>query len=252
MNFKDKVVFIPGAGAGIGRVTAVMFAQHGAKVIINALGSKRGTETLYLVRSEGVEGIFVQGDVSVEEDVVRILGQALDKFSRIDILVNNAGIVIPGRVDNSSLEDFQKMMAVNVQGTFLTSKYVIKEMKKQGGGTIVNVASVAGLKGHKDRALYSASKGAIVALTKSMATDYVKDNIRVNCVCPGTTLTPALEEKIRNAEDPKAMEDAFVSRQPMGRLGKPEEIAYSILFACSEEVAFMNGSIITIDGGMTM
>lgn len=252
MDFKDKVVFITGAGAGIGRATAVLYAKKGAKVIVNAVGNKRGLETLVLVREEGAEGIFVQGDVSEEREVKRMVEEAIARFGRIDILVNNAGVAIPGRVDTMSLEDFQKMMAINVQGTFLMSKYVIKEMQKQGGGTIVNVASVAALKGHKDRALYSASKGAIVALTKSMATDHVKENIRVNCVCPGTTLTPALEEKIRNAEDPKAMEEMFVSRQPIGRLAKPEEIAYSILFASSDEAAFMNGSILTIDGGMSM
>lgn len=252
MNFEDKVVLVTGAGVGIGRATAIMFAQKGAKVVINALGKERGSKTLDEIKSLGADAIFVQGDVSDENDVKNIVQEAVNQFGRLDILINNAGIATPGTVDNMSLEEFQRMMAVNVQGTFLTSKYVIKEMKKQGGGTIVNVSSVAALKGHKDRALYSASKGAIVSLTKSMATDYVNDNIRVNCVCPGTTLTPALEEKIRTAEDPELMEKQFKSRQPIGRLGKPEEIAYSILFASSDEAAFMNGSIITIDGGMSM
>lgn len=143
-------------------------------------------------------------------------------------------------------------MDVNVKGTFLMSKYVIPYMKKQGGGVIVNIGSVAALKGHIDRAVYSASKGAIVALSRSMAADYVKDNIRVNVICPGTTYTPAIDEKIRTAEDPEAMEATFVGRQPMGRLGRVEEIAHAVLFAACEEAAYMTGSVIVIDGGMTM
>ncbi|GAB2724452.1 SDR family NAD(P)-dependent oxidoreductase [Paenibacillus thermoaerophilus] len=252
MNFSNKAVLVTGAGAGIGRATAVLFAEKGAKVAVNALTPNRGAETLELVRKAGAEGIFVQGDVSVAADAERIVRETVDAFGRIDILVNNAGIVLPGRVDNMSEEDFDRTMRVNVKGTFLISKYAVRQMKKQGGGVIVNNASVAALKGHTDRSAYSASKGAIVSLTKAMAADYVKDNIRVNCVCPGTTYTPAIEDKIRTADDPEAMSAAFVARQPMGRLGKAEEIAYAILFACCDEAAYMNGSIIPIDGGMTI
>lgn len=252
MNFQNKVVLITGAGAGIGRSTAVLFAEKGARVALNALGSARGEETLERVKKAGAKGIFIQGDVSKAADVKRMVEKTVDAFGRIDILVNNAGIVLPGRVDNMSEEALDQTMAVNIKGTFLTSKYVVREMKKQGGGVIVNIGSVAALKGHVDRSAYAASKGAVVALTKSMAADYLQDHIRVNCVCPGTTRTPAIEEKIRTADDPQEMEAAFVARQPMGRLGDPEEIAHSILFACCDEAGFMNGSIITIDGGMTM
>jgi NAD(P)-dependent dehydrogenase (short-subunit alcohol dehydrogenase family) len=132
------------------------------------------------------------------------------------------------------------------------SKYAIPVMQKQGGGVIVNTGSVAALKGHVDRGAYCASKGAVVALSRAMAADYVKDNIRVNCVCPGTTYTPAIEEKIRTASNPAAMEAAFVGRQPMGRLGRVEEIAQAIAFAACDEAGYMTGSVIVIDGGMTM
>lgn len=252
MNFKNKVVVITGAGIGIGRATAIAFAQNGATVVVNSRTASQGEETLRMIREAGGQGLYVQGDVSKAADAERIVRQTVETFGRLDILVNNAGIVLPGRVDNMSEEDFDRTMEVNVKGTFLMSKFAVKVMLEQGGGVIVHNGSVAALKGHVDRSAYSASKGAVVALTKSMAADYVKNGIRVNCVCPGTTYTPAIEEKIRTAPDPKAMEAMFTARQPMGRLGRAEEIAQAILFAASDEAGFMTGSIITIDGGMTM
>lgn len=255
MDFSNKVVLITGAGSGIGRAAAVLFARNGAKVAVNALAKDRaqsGEITVELVKEAGSEGSFIQGDVSKAEDALRIVQETVKAFGRIDILVNNAGIVIPGRVDDMPEEAFDKTMAVNVKGTFLMCKYTVPQMKERGGGVIVNNASVAALKGHTDRSAYCASKGAVLSLTRAMAADYIKDNIRVNCVCPGTTYTPAIEEKIRTAQDPEAMKAAFVSRQPMGRLGKVEEIAHAMLFACCDEAAYMNGSVLTIDGGMSM
>ena len=251
MNFQGKSVLITGAGKGIGREAALLFAEKGAKVAVNSR-SRSGEETLEALKRAGAEGIFIQGDVSRRADAERMVSETVRAFGRLNILVNNAGIVLPGRVDDTSEEDFDRTMLVNVKGTFLVSKYAVMAMKKQGGGVIVHVGSVAALKGHVNRSAYSASKGAVVALTKAMAADYVKDNIRVNCVCPGTTHTPAIEEKIRTAPDPEAMRAMFVARQPMGRLGTVEEIAHAILFACCDEAAFMTGSIIPIDGGMTM
>ncbi|MEW9033807.1 MAG: SDR family NAD(P)-dependent oxidoreductase [Planifilum fimeticola] len=251
MNFQGKSVLITGAGKGIGRQAALLFAEKGAKVAVNSR-SRSGEETLEALKRAGAEGIFIQGDVSRRADAERMVSETVRAFGRLNILVNNAGIVLPGRVDDTSEEDFDRTMLVNVKGTFLVSKYAVMAMKKKGGGVIVHVGSVAALKGHVNRSAYSASKGAVVALTKAMAADHVKDNIRVNCVCPGTTHTPAIEEKIRTAPDPEAMRAMFVSRQPMGRLGTVEEIAHAILFACCDEAAFMTGSIIPIDGGMTM
>jgi meso-butanediol dehydrogenase/(S,S)-butanediol dehydrogenase/diacetyl reductase len=140
-------------------------------------------------------------------------------------------------------------MRINVKGTFLVSKFAVREMLKSGGGVIVNNASVAALKGIPDRSAYSASKGAVVSLTRAMAIDYIKDRIRINCVCPGTTETPALEEIMQSSGDPRAAKEAFIARQPIGRLGKDEEIAQAMLFACADETAYMTGSIIAIDGG---
>ena len=249
MNFSNKVVLITGSGSGIGRATAVSFAQGGAKVVVNDLIPERGEETLDLVKKKGSEGVFIECDISVAADAERMIKEIIKVFGKIDILVNNAGIIVPGRVDNIAEEDIDRALKVNVKGVFLVSKYAVLEMKKAGGGVIVNIASVAALKGIADRSAYSASKGAVLALTRAMATDYIKDNIRVNCVCPGTTYTPALEERMRALPDPEAARVAFIARQPMGRLGKEEEIAQAILFAACDEASYMNGSIISIDGG---
>ena len=198
------------------------------------------------------QGIYIQGDVSITADARRIVEETVKAFGRIDILVNNAGIVLPGRVDNISEEDWDRTIAVNLKGVYLVSKYTIPEMRKIGGGVIVHNASVVAIKGVKERGAYTASKGGVLALTKAMAADYLSENIRVNCVCPGTTYTPSLERRIQAFADPEKARVDFIARQPMGRLGKDEEIAAAILFAASDEAAFMTGANIAIDGGMTI
>lgn len=255
MNFEEKVVLITGATRGIGKAIALLFAKSGAKVIVNARKSDKdeaGCSIVDKIRDLGGEAVFVPGDVSDVKSAESIIEKGIEAFGKIDILVNNAGVVIPGNLESTSEEEFDLTMDINVKGTFFMSKFVLPHMKKQGGGVIVNMGSVAALKGHVDRAAYCASKGAVVALSRAMAADYVKDNIRVNVVCPGTTYTPAIKEKIATAEDPAAMEATFIGRQPMGRLGRVEEIAHAVLFAASDEAAYMTGSIIVVDGGMTM
>jgi NAD(P)-dependent dehydrogenase (short-subunit alcohol dehydrogenase family) len=252
MRFGGKVVLITGAGVGIGRAVAVRFSKEGAKVAVNSLTPSNGMETLRLLTKAGGEGIYIQGDVSKDADAERMVGETVKMFGRIDILVNNAGIVIPGRVDNTSGEDWDRTLAVNLKGPFLVAKHAIGEMRRIGGGVIVNNASVVALKGVKDRAAYTASKAGLWGLTKAMAADYLADGIRVNCVCPGTTDTPSLERRIQAFADPERAKADFIARQPMGRLGTDEEIAAAILFAASDEAAFMNGATIAIDGGMTI
>ena len=252
MRFRGKVVLITGAGVGIGRAAAVRFGKEGAKVAINSLTPTNGQETLRLLQAARGQGIYIQGDVSITADARRIVEETVKAFGRIDILVNNAGIVLPGRVDNISEEDWDRTIAVNLKGVYLVSKYTIPEMRKIGGGVIVLNASVVAIKGVKDRGAYTASKGGVLALTKAMAADYLSENIRVNCVCPGTTYTPSLERRIQAFADPEKARVDFIARQPMGRLGKDEEIAAAILFAASDEAAFMTGANIAIDGGMTI
>ncbi|MDH4268364.1 MAG: glucose 1-dehydrogenase [Deltaproteobacteria bacterium] len=252
MRFQRKVVLITGAGVGIGRAAAVRFGQEGAKVAINSLTPAHGRETLRLLQEAGGQGIYIQGDVSLAADARRMVEETIKAFGRIDILVNNAGIVLPGRVDNISEEDWDRTIAVNLKGVYLVSKYTVPEMRKIGGGVIVLNASVVAIKGVKERGAYTASKGGVLALTKAMAADYLSENIRVNCVCPGTTYTPSLERRIQAFADPEKARVDFIARQPMGRLGKDEEIAAAILFAAADEAAFMTGANIAIDGGMTI
>jgi NAD(P)-dependent dehydrogenase (short-subunit alcohol dehydrogenase family) len=251
-RFEKKVVLITGAGVGIGRAAAVRFAKEGAKVAVNSVTPANGGETLRLVQAAGGAGIYIQGDVSKDADARRMVEETVKAFGRIDVLVNNAGIVLPGRIDNTSEEDWDRTMAVNLKGPFLVSRHAIPEMQKAGGGVIVNTSSVVALKGVKERAAYTASKGGLLALTKAMAADYIGDKIRVNAVCPGTTYTPSLERRIQAFADPEKARADFIARQPMGRLGTDEEIASAILFAAADESGFLNGAGIAIDGGMTI
>ena len=251
-RFEGKAILITGAGVGIGRAAAVRFAEEGGRVAVNSLTPANGQETLRLLESAGGKGIYIQGDVSRDVDARRMVDETVRAFGRIDVLVNNAGIVLPGRVDNTPEGDWDRTMAVNLKGPFLVSKYAIPKMRDSGGGVIVHTSSIVATKGVKDRAAYSASKGGLLALTKAMAADHLADKIRVNCVCPGTTDTPSLARRIQAFADPEKARADFIARQPMGRLGTDEEIAAAILFAASDEAAFMNGASISIDGGMSI
>lgn len=252
MNFKDKVVLITGAGAGIGRETALQYAANGAKVVVNAIGNERGKETAELIAQQGGEAIFIQGDISKKDVVATIFQRAIAEYGRIDIVVNNAAVVAAGTIETTTEEDIDRTLAVNIKGAYIVSQYAAKQMREQGGGVIVHVGSVAAIKGHHDRSIYTASKGALLALTKSMALELVDANIRVNCVSPGTTYTDGVHHRIESAEDPEALKSMYLARQPMNRLAKPEEIAHSILFASCDEAGFMNGSNIVIDGGTSL
>ena len=251
MRFKDKVVLITGASVGIGQCAAMLFAQEGAKLVVNSK-STRGEAVSKQIKDAGGQAIFVQGRVEDPADAQGVVEKAVETFNRLDILVNNAGIVLPGRIDNTPIEDWDETMAVNVRGVFLVSKFAAQQMLEQGRGVIIHNASVAGVKGLKDRASYSASKGAIVALTKAMAADYVDKNIRVNCVNPGTTLTPSLQDRINAFDNPDEAKKMFIARQPIGRLGEPDEIAKAIVYLASDDASFVTGAILNVDGGLTI
>ncbi len=251
MKLENKVALITGASMGIGHSTAVLFAREGAKVAVNSQ-STRGQAVVDQIKASGGESIFVQGKVEDPKSAQAMVDKTVEAFGRLDILFNNAGIVLPGRVDNTTVEDFDRMVAVNVRGVFLVSKFAAQQMLKQGGGVIIHNASIAAVKGLKERLGYSASKGAVWAMTKAMAIDYIRDNIRVNCINPGTTLTPSLEERIAAFDDPQAARQNFIDRQPIGRLGKPEEIAAAVLHLASDEAAFTTGQTLNVDGGLTI
>jgi len=248
MKLEGKVSVITGAGAGIGEATAILFAKEGSKVCCNSL-SASSLKVVNTIKRSGGDAIFIQGDVSKEEDAKTIIIKTIEKYGKIDILFNNAGIVLPGRIDNISTEDWDKTMAVNVRGIYLISKYAIPYLKKTKG-TIINNASSVALKGVKERAAYTASKGAVLSMTRAMAMDYIEDRIRVNCICPGTTDTSSLAKRLAKFDDPEEARLQFIARQPLGRLGKTEEIAKGVLFLVLNE--FCTGISLSVDGGMTI
>jgi NAD(P)-dependent dehydrogenase (short-subunit alcohol dehydrogenase family) len=248
MKLKGKVAVITGAGAGIGKASALLFAREGAKLCVNAQ-SNSAAETAQSIKKDGGEAIFVQGDVSKPETAEKILTETIRTFKKIDILFNNAGIVIPGRIDNTTLADWDRTFEVNVRSVFLVTKACLPELRKTKGVIIHNASAVV-LKGVKERAAYTASKGAIYALTKAMAADYISYGIRVNCICPGTTDTPSLGKRIAQFDDPKKAREDLIARQPMGRFGTPEEMSEAVLYLATAE--FCTGISLAVDGGMSI
>ena len=248
MKLEGKTAIVTGAGAGIGEATAILFAQNGANVVCTDI-SDSGLRVASTIQSMEHKAIFVKGDISEVKSTEQIVSEAIDMYGQLDILVNNAGIVIPGRVDNTSPEDWDRTMAVNVRGVYLLSKFAIPHLRKTQG-VIINVASAVALMGAKDRASYTASKGALVSLTRAMAVDYMEDKIRVNCICPGTTDTPSLKDRIAKFPDPEAVRKQFIERQPLRRFGRPEEIAEGILYLAEAE--FCSGTCLSVDGGMAI
>ncbi|MFW9951408.1 MAG: SDR family NAD(P)-dependent oxidoreductase [Candidatus Thorarchaeota archaeon] len=248
MKLKGKVALITGAGAGIGKATAILLAKEGAKVCCNSV-SDSAQKVVEIIKEDGGDALFIQADVSNEISVKKMVDITIETYGRLDILFNNAGIVLPGSVDTTSTEDWEKTMAINVRGVYLVSKYAIPHLKKTRG-TIINNSSSVAIKGVENRAAYTASKGAVLSMTRAMAADYLKDHIRVNAICPGTTDTPSLEERLSKYDDPQKARKEFIDRQKMGRLGRPEEIAEGVLFLILNE--FCTGISLSVDGGMTM
>jgi NAD(P)-dependent dehydrogenase (short-subunit alcohol dehydrogenase family) len=246
MKLEGKVAVITGAGAGIGEATAILFAGEGAKVVLSDIVPCKGVDE---IKASGGEAIYVKCDVSKEGDAKRLIDETVARFGRLDILHNNAGIVVAGSVETSALADFEKTMEVNVRGTWLCSFYAIPHLKKTKG-VIINCSSSVAIKGVANRAAYSASKGAIYSLTKAMAMDHVSDGIRVNAILPGTTDTPSLAVRLAQTGDAERARKQITARQPMGRLGRAEEIAEGILLLASNE--FCTGTCLSIDGGMTV
>lgn len=243
LRFKGKTVLITGAGSGIGRVTAGLFAKEGAKVIAVDIDPNGGKETVSMIKKEGGEAAFAKADVTKSDDVKQMVDFALKKYGRIDVLFNNAGIELYGkyRLEDTSEEDWDTVLNVNLKGAFLCSKYVIPEMIKQGGGVIVNNASIDGLYSFPSpNASYCASKGGLVLLSKTMARNYAPHNIRVNCICPGPVATGMTKPT-----------SVMLNQTPIHRIGKPEEIANVVVFLASDDSSFMVGSTVVIDGGQT-
>jgi NAD(P)-dependent dehydrogenase (short-subunit alcohol dehydrogenase family) len=246
-----KTALITGAGSGIGRAMALLFATEGAAIGTFDLDPNASRSTADEITSAGGGSLALDGDVSRSEDVQRALGAFFEHFGSMNILCNIAGIGSTQTVVDTDEDLWDRVQAVNVRGTYLTCKYSIPRMVANGGGTIINMSSVAGLVGLKNRAAYCAAKGAVLTLTKAIAIDHVSEGIRCNCLCPGTVDSPWVGRLLAGTDDPEAARAALVARQPMGRLGLPEEIAQSALYLASDHAAFVTGSALVIDGGLT-
>ncbi|WCR43575.1 SDR family oxidoreductase [Stutzerimonas stutzeri] len=249
MTFSGQVALVTGAAAGIGRATALAFAQQGLKVVladIDEAGIRDGAET---IRAAGGEAIAVRCDVTRDEQVKELIEQTLAQFGRLDYAFNNAGIEIEhGRLAEGSEAEFDAIMGVNVKGVWLCMKHQLPVMLAQGGGAIVNTASVAGLGAAPKMSIYAASKHAVIGLTKSAAIEYAKKQIRVNAVCPAVIDTDMFRRAYE--ADPRKAEFA-AAMHPVGRIGKEEEIAAAVLYLCSDGAAFTTGHALAVDGGAT-
>ena len=246
-DLQGKVAVITGGTSGIGRDTAVLFAEAGAKVVVAGRREAEGNETVDLIRQAGGVGLFVQTDVSKARDIEALVRRSVEKFGRVDTAFNNAGIEGNWRpIVDQSEEEWDHVININLKGVWLCVKHEIQQMLKQGGGgTIVNMSSVAGLMGAPAAAPYCASKHGVIGLTRTAALEYAKQKIRVNAVCPAVIETP-MEQRLFG--EPEAHKYAL-SMHPIGRLGTPREIAEAVLWLCSEKSSFMTGHYIVLDGG---
>jgi NAD(P)-dependent dehydrogenase (short-subunit alcohol dehydrogenase family) len=253
MRLKDKVAIITGAGAGIGREIAQLFALEGAKVVVAEINEHSGLETVANIQKKGGEAIFCQTNIAVEEEVKKMSTAAISAFGRINILVNNAAAFVFGKVEEVSSEDWAKVLNTNVIGYANCVKEVLPAMREAGGGSIINMASVSSFIAQPAFIPYNASKGAILQMTRCLAMDLAPDKIRVNAVCPGAIKTEATKKHIESLGlvEEQAYID-FGQDALMKRMGLPMEVAYGVLFLASDEASFITGEHLVIDGGATI
>jgi NAD(P)-dependent dehydrogenase (short-subunit alcohol dehydrogenase family) len=253
MRLQDKVAIITGAGSGQGKAAAKIFANEGAIVIIAEWNEENGKQVEEEILATGQQALFIKTDVSNEENIIALVEEIMTRYGKVDVVFNNAGIGFSSsskfkmdRLTDTPLQDWNHILAINLNGVYLLSKYVLPIMKKQNGGSIINNSSLNGIIGVPGADAYTASKGAVVALTRVMAVDYGKFNIRVNCICPGAIDTPMIADVLKN----EAFSAAFTSN-PLRRVGKPEEVANAALFLASDESSYVTGLIMPVDGGVS-
>jgi NAD(P)-dependent dehydrogenase (short-subunit alcohol dehydrogenase family) len=250
-RLQDKVAIVTGGSVGIGQATAVLFAEEGAKVVISNPSEPAGEECAAQIRANGGEAIFVQTDISKEDDARNVCDEAVRTFGRLDVLVNNGAVFILKGIE-ATVADWQRMLSVNIMGTALMSRFASEYMKQVGGGAIVNLGSISSFVAQPHFVTYSSTKAAILQMTRNMAMDLAPFNIRVNCVCPGTILTRASYEHMERVG--MTMEEFIAAESPkhlLNRIGDPREVAYPILFLASDEASFITGTHLMVDGGYT-
>jgi NAD(P)-dependent dehydrogenase (short-subunit alcohol dehydrogenase family) len=243
----NKVAIVTGGGSGIGEATALLFAAEGAQVVVADIRLDAARATTAAITAAGGTAVAVPADVTQANDVQAMIQTAVHTYGGLDILFNNAGIGVQGNAVELTEAMWDRVVALNLTGVFLGCKYAIPEMIKRGGGSIINTASIMGLVGGSLSAVYPATKGGVVLLTKNAALDYAQHNIRVNCVCPGHIETPLLQRLLDNP----AQREQLLRQYPMGRLGQAREIAQGVLFLASDEASFVTGSALVLDGGYT-
>jgi 3(or 17)beta-hydroxysteroid dehydrogenase len=248
---KGKVAIVTGGAGGLGKAQSLLLAKEGAKVVVTDTNEAPGKEVVEEIKKQGGEAIFIQHDVTSENDWNKVIGETLDRFGKLDILVNNAGVMLWKKIEETSLEEWRWLMRVNLDGVFLGTKYAMGAMKKSRGGSIINISSAAGIVGTLDTSAYHASKGGVRIFTKAAALECSKAgydyNIRVNSVHPGVIRTPLVEELFKDEEKRKTA----LSWHPIGYFGEPVDVAYGILYLASDESKFVTGTELVIDGGWT-
>lgn len=248
-SFTGKVAIVTGGSSGIGRTTAIAFAREGAKVVIASRRLEEGEETVKLVKEAGSDGFFIRTDVAKAADVSAMVEKTIERYGRLDYAFNNAGVEqAPTPLVDQTEESFEQIVNINIKGVWLSMKYEIPQMLKNGGGAIVNMSSVGGVIGVPGVSIYVASKHAVLGLTKSVALEYANSGIRINAVNPGAIETDMFE---RFVEDSPQLRQQMMAMHPIGRTGKPEEIASAVVWLCSDGASFVTGQSITLDGGFT-
>jgi len=249
VRLKGKRVLISGGGSGIGRATAIIFAREGATVAVAGRNEDRLEEVVSTVESAGGDCHAIKCDVSVYSDVKRAVEESIKKMNSVDILFNNAGIYSYRSVEETDEELWNRILDTNLKGCFQLSKIAAGEMKKNGGGVIINNSSSLGINPVANTVAYSASKAGLISLTKSMALEFAKDKIRVNCICPGVVNTP-IHEKMHGEQREEFLK-TMAERHPLGSIGSPEDIAWAALFLASEEARWITGAVLAVDGGIS-